>query len=224
MLRIRSIARACVLVTTLALPATMFAQPQGYKPPPRFEITPFGAYNWGGSFDTQALATISAGEINEEDAFSWGVILGFLAQRNSAVEIWYLRQDTDVNFNPNVGQKRGPFGFANNYIQFGFRQDLNVSSEGRVKPFVTGSLGMNVLDPEAGDVGTSTRFAWTLGGGAKFSSATGRVGFRLDLRWMVTPVPSGTYGTWCDVWGCYAVSGTDWLHQGSVGGGIVLAF
>jgi hypothetical protein len=41
---------------------------------------------------------------------------------------------------------------------------------------------------------------------------------------MVTPVPSGTYGTWCDVWGCYTTSGTDWLHQGSAGLGLVLAF
>ena len=51
-----------------------------------------------------------------------------------------------------------------------------------------------------------------------------RLGFRLDVKWMVTPVPSGTYGTWCDYWGCYVTSGTDWLHQGSAGLGLVVAF
>jgi hypothetical protein len=45
-----------------------------------------------------------------------------------------------------------------------------------------------------------------------------------DLRWLVTPVPSGTYGTWCDYWGCYVTEGTEWLHQGSVGGGLIFAF
>jgi len=37
-------------------------------------------------------------------------------------------------------------------------------------------------------------------------------------------VPSGEYGTWCDYWGCYTTSGTDWLHQGSAGLGLIFAF
>ena len=51
-----------------------------------------------------------------------------------------------------------------------------------------------------------------------------RIGVRLDLKWMVTPVPSGTYGTWCDYWGCFAAEGTAWLNQGYVGGGLIIAF
>jgi len=83
-------------------------------------------------------------------------------------------------------------------------------------------MGINVLD--ADNSSSSTRFAWSLGGGAKWMAANQKVGVRMDIRWMVTPVPSGEYGTWCDYWGCYVTSGTDWLHQGSAGLGLIFAF
>jgi opacity protein-like surface antigen len=223
--RTTSTVQSFILVAALLLTATpsvAAAQVSYRQAPPRVELTPFGSYQWGGSFDTQSSGVISAGELNEGDSFSWGVIASFMAQRNSAVELWYLRQDTDVTFNPNTGNSRNVGDFSNNYIQLGVRQDLAVGAN--LKPFITASMGVNILDPKGGDLGSSTRFSWTLGGGTKVMMANQRVGFRLDLRWMVTPVPSNTYGGWCDIWGCYAVEGTDWLHQGSVGGGIVFAF
>jgi len=223
--RTTSTVQSFILVAALLLTATpsvAAAQVSYRQVPPRVELTPFGSYQWGGSFDTQSSGIISAGELNEGDSFSWGVIASFMAQRNSAVELWYLRQDTDVSFNPNTGDTRNVGDFANNYIQLGVRQDLAVGA--RARPFITASMGVNILDPKSGDLGSSTRFAWSLGGGAKIATSNPRVGFRLDLRWMVTPVPSGTYGGWCDVWGCYAVEGTDWLHQGQAGAGIVIAF
>jgi len=218
MLRIGSFVRACVLVTVpLLLAAGSSAQAQY---PRRGEFTLFGGYQWGGSFDTDAISNILAGEITENSSFSWGAIFSFLAQRNSAVELWYLRQPTKVKFKADLGQTREVGDFSNNYIQLGFRQDIQTA--GMVRPFVSGAMGINVLDAEGS--GSSTRFAWTLGGGALAMPAEKRVGFRLDLRWLVTPVPSGTYGGWCNVWGCYAVEGTSWLHQGQVSGGLVVAF
>jgi opacity protein-like surface antigen len=224
MFRIPVTVRAVALITTLLASSTgssALAQ-GGYVPPKRFEITPFGSYQWGGSFDTQGFSNILAGEIQEKSSFSWGGILSFLAAGNSAVELYYLRQDTDVEFKPNGGQKREVgTGFSNNYIQLGVRQGMP-KTEG-ISPFITASMGINVLDAKDSD--SSTRFAWSLGGGVKYMVPDNpRLGFRLDVKWMVTPVPSGTYGTWCDYWGCYVTSGTDWLHQGSAGLGLVLAF
>jgi len=210
-------------LTMVLLPATYSpARAQGgYTPPKRIELTPFGTYQWGGSFDTQAGNGRLAGELSEQDSFSWGAILSFLAAGNSAVELYYLRQDTDVDFKPNAGQKQTVgSGFSNNYVQLGVRQGLP-KTEG-IAPFITASMGINVLD--ASNSESSTRFAWSLGGGAKWMAANQKVGLRMDIRWMVTPVPSGTYGTWCDYWGCYVTSGTDWLHQGSAGLGLIFAF
>jgi len=223
MSRIPVTARTVALITTLL--ASSMGSPawaQGYVPPKRFEITPFGSYQWGGSFDTQAGNNRLAGELTEKSSFSWGGILSFLAAGNSAVELSYLRQDTDVEFKPNTGEKKTVgTGFSNNYVQLGVRQGF-AKTEG-LAPFITASMGINTLDAKDSD--SSTRFAWSLGGGAKYMVPNNpRLGFRLDVKWMVTPVPSGTYGTWCDYWGCYVTSGTDWLHQGSAGLGLVLAF
>ena len=217
--------RALTLLAAVVLLPAATASPAraqgGYVPPKRVELTPFGSYQWGGSFDTQSGLARPAGQIQEQDSFSWGAIISVLAAGNSAVELYYLRQDTDVDFDPNGGQKQTVgSGFSNNYVQLGVRQGLP-KTEG-IAPFITASMGINVLDAKNSD--SSTRFAWSLGGGGKWMAANQKVGLRADIRWMVTPVPSGTYGTWCDYWGCYVTSGTDWLHQGSAGLGLIFAF
>jgi hypothetical protein len=221
-LRIASITRPCVLITTvLVVGATSPALAQ-YPASHRFELTPFGAYQWGGSFNTNSFATIPAGELSEKSSFSWGAVMSFLAERYSAAELYYLRQDTKVDFQGVGAGNREVGDFANNYIQLGVRQ--GIPNESNLIPFITASLGVNILDPKASSLGTSTRFAWSLGGGGMFMQPGKRVGVRLDVKWMVTPVPSGTYGTWCDYWGCYVTEGTSWLHQGSAGAGLVIAF
>lgn len=188
----------------------------------RVEITPFGSYHWGGSIGTDAFSTIPAGTIQEEASFSWGATLSFASSPNSAVEVTYIRQDTDVKFKQALGNTRNLGGFANNYIQFGGRADFNTGKP--AIPFFSASIGMNILDPKAGNIGSTTRWAWTLGGGVRFKPEGKKYGLRLDARWLVTPVPSGTYGGWCDFWGCYAVEGTSWLGQGQVGAGFIIAF
>ena len=211
---LRAFALTMVLIPAMHSPARAQG---GYVPPKRFEITPVGAYQWGGSYDTQVGNGFTGGKIEEQDSFSWGAILSFLAAGNSAVELYYLRQDTDISGNQT---RNVSTGFSNNYVQIGVRQGLP-KTEG-IAPFITASMGINVLD--ATNASSSTRFAWSLGGGAKWMAANQKVGVRMDIRWMVTPVPSGDYGTWCDYWGCYTTSGTDWLHQGSAGLGLVFAF
>jgi hypothetical protein len=222
-LRNTSMARACVLITTVLVAGTASpVRAQYYGASHRFEITPFGSYQWGGSFNTNSFATIPAGELSENGSFAWGAVMSFLAERYSAAELYYLRQDTKVEFAGVGAGKREVGDFANNYIQLGVRQ--GIPNESNVIPFITASLGVNILDPKSSSLGTSTRFAWSLGGGGMFMQPGKRVGVRMDVKWMVTPVPSGTYGTWCDYWGCYVTEGTSWLHQGSAGAGLVIAF
>lgn len=210
--------RFVALVAVLALPLTSLSAQHG-----RVELTPFGSYQWGGSLGTDAFTTIPAGNIDQADSFSWGAILSMAASHNSAFEILYLRQDTDVSFNPVVGNTRNLGGFANNYIQFGGRADFG-NPESPMKPFFSAMIGMNVLDPKAGSLGSTTRWAWTLGAGARWKKEDSRLGARFDARWLVTPVPSGSYGGWCDYWGCYAVQGTSWVGQGQLSGGLIIGF
>ena len=222
MFRIRSTARVPMMVATLLVGVGTSSLAQPYGATHRAEITPFGGWSWGGSFETSAFNNLSAGKLKEQSSASWGVMLSFLTAATSAAELYYIRQDTDVDFKPNGGQERTAGSMSNNYVQLGFRQDIPTG--GGLHPFVTGSLGINVLDPEGGDLDSSTRFSWSLGGGLRYMKPASRVGIRIDAKWMVTPVPSGTYGTWCDYWGCFAAEGTTWLNQGMFGGGLIIAF
>jgi opacity protein-like surface antigen len=213
---------AVTALVALATPAAVRAQgPNPYEPPPRGQFTPFGAYQWGGTYDTDAFGATPAGKLKENDGFSWGAILSFHAPYGSSLELFYLRQDTNINFTSGTSGTRDVGGFANNYIQIGGRRDFPTG--GKASPFLSASLGTNILDAKGSGLGSSWHFAWTLGGGT-IVKANDRVGLRMDVRWMVTPVSSGTYANYCTVWGCYVASGRAWLHQGNASGGLAIAF
>jgi opacity protein-like surface antigen len=188
----------------------------------RFEITPFVGYQWGGSFSTNATSTIPAGELAEHSALGWGAIAGYLLTPFAAVELTYLRQDTDVDFKVPALGTRNVGGFSNNYILLGGRREF--PTPGGLRPFVSAGIGVNVLDPKGGALSSDTRFAWTLGGGVRYVLPNRRLALRMDLRWVVTPVPSGDYATWCDFWGCGVAESTAFVSQGHVGGGVTFAF
>src|SRR5215208_6553496 len=163
----------------------------------RFEFTPYAGYQWGGAFETDALSTVApAGELRLNDSFVYGGVLSFLYGMRGAVELTYLRQDTDISFDPVLGTATQLGSFAVNYIQIGGRQGF----------------------------GTATRFSWSFGGGAIYMFPSQKIGLRTDLKMWVTPVPSGEYGTWCDFYGCFVAEGTAWVTQGQVTGGLVFAF
>jgi hypothetical protein len=210
---------------TLLLVRPTRAEAQYVAPPEyRFEISPFAGYQWGGSFDTDALAPVPAGQLQIGGDLGWGVILSFLAQMGTAVELTYLRQDTDLDFDPSgAAGKVGLGGFATNYIHLGGRQEFG--SHRALRPFLDASVGLTVFDPKAEEVGSSTKFSFAFGGGAKYMfGASQRAGLRLDGRVWITPVPSGDYAVWCDFFGCFSSEGTAWVTQGQVSGGLVFAF
>jgi opacity protein-like surface antigen len=189
----------------------------------RFEFTPFGAYQWGGSLETDQNI-LPAGELQIEDSFGWGGILSFLLEEAGAVELTYLRQDTDIHHRAALsGDKTDLGGFAVNYIQIG-GIGMPVHNTGQFKPFLSGSLGVGIFDPKTEGIGSDTRFSWSVGAGGKYMAKSNRVGVRFDARLWVTPFPSGDYGTWCDFYGCFVVEGTEWVTQGTLSTGLVLAF
>ena len=190
----------------------------------RFELTPFAGYQFGGSFETFSNGTIPSGELELADAFAWGGILGFVTSPETVLEITYLREDTDISFNPDLGGTTTQLGgFSMNYLQLGGRFEFGPSD--KVRPFLSLSGGINILDPEREGIDSDTKFSWSVGGGLRYRlGESGRASLRLDGRLWVTPVPSGDYGVWCDFYGCFATEGTAWVTQGTVSGGLAFAF
>jgi Outer membrane protein beta-barrel domain len=187
----------------------------------RFEITPFAGYQWGGSLEAD-VSGFPAGELQLPGSFAWGGILGFRTSHASAVELTYLRQDTDLNFDPiSAGETQTGLEFAVNYIQLGGTWEFG---QNQFRPFISAALGIGIFDPKDERFGSDTRFSWTVGTGGKYMFKSGRVGVRADLRLWVTPFPSGEYATWCDFYGCFVAEGTEWVTQGTASGGLVFAF
>jgi hypothetical protein len=191
---------------------------------PRFELTPFVGYQWGGSFETFGNGVTPSGELELSDEVSYGGILGFVTTPESVVEITYLREDADISFNPvGAGSTTQLGGFAMNYLQLGGRFEFGNSP--KLRPFVTVSAGINILDPKTEGIDSDTKFSWSLGTGGRYKlGESGRASLRFDARLWVTPVPSGDYGVWCDFYGCFAAEGTAWVTQGTLSGGLGFSF
>jgi hypothetical protein len=189
----------------------------------RFEITPFAGYQWGGSLETDVSNALPAGELQLPGSFAWGGILSFRTSPGSAVELTYLRQDTDIEFDRATGGATTTLDeFAVNYVQLGGLYEFLTDQQFR--PFLTGALGIGIFDPKNEELGSDTRFSWTVGTGAKYMFKSGRVGIRADLRLWITPFPSGDYATWCDFYGCFVAEGTEWVTQGTASGGLIFGF
>ena len=86
-------------------------------------------------------------------------------------------------------------------------------------------LGATNLHAASSDVGSITRFAWTLGGGAKYNFSQ-RLGARLQAKWSPMYIATTIEGFWCDpFWGgCWVVGNSHFLNEFDVSAGLPLRF
>lgn len=185
----------------------------------RFEIVPLAGYVWGGSYN------MDFGDLHVDDSFGYGIMLNFLAARGTALELTYLRQDTQLRFDPTGPGGTGNLSadFATNYIHLGGRQEFGHNP--KIRPFIDGSFGLTVFDIKESGIGTSTDFSLAIGGG--FESMFGkeqRFGLRGHIRGWFSFVPSDDYFYWCTWYGCGASQGSETVSQGEVSGGLVIRF
>src|SRR3954462_13728111 len=106
-----------------------------------------------------------------------------------AVELTYLRQDTDISFDPVAGTPTNLGGFAVNYIQIGGRQGFDTGTA--LQPFFDVALGIGIFGPKADTIGFSSGYCLRAGGGAIYMYPRQKIGLRNDIKLWVTPVPSG---------------------------------
>ena len=227
--------RICWLVLLITAGLSVSAAQAQYRTPPRpqpayfkFELVPTAGYMWGGSYPIDAVAGVGghpAGDLRIDDSFAYGIMLNFFAQRGTALELTYMRQDTDLRFDPvgSVSSQGNSASFASNYIHLGGRQEFGRG--GKLRPFIDGSFGATVFDITEPGIGTTTRFSLSIGGGfqALFGEAE-RFGLRGDIKGWFTFLPSNDYFYWCDFYGCGVSQGSVTVSQGQVTGGIVIKF
>jgi hypothetical protein len=200
-----------------------------------FEFTPFYGYFFGGDFPAGSNA-LFLDRVDVDDHYTYGASFGYYL--TSAHEFEFRWAHTDTHFvSPSGGGLFEPSGSNNladltiNYYMANWNYNFGHS---RAVPYFTMGAGAATLNPgrrtdipcpDTGCVGptSETRFTASIGGGLKFF-ATPHFGFRFDGRWYETYLGSGS----CDNFGhnhdCHGHDNSNWLGNGEVSGGLILAF
>jgi hypothetical protein len=139
------------------------AQAQG------IEITPFGGYRFGGDF----FEIVTGQPVDTDGAPAVGAIVDIPLRNGLQVEGLFTHQDAHVTVQ---ATPLGPTTRRHVSVDHWQGGALQEYSEGRVRPFAIGTLG---LTRYAGDGDSEMRFTLGAGGGVKLFP-TSRVGVRLN--------------------------------------------
>jgi hypothetical protein len=150
----------------------------------KFELTPFGAYRFGGTFNVE--------DSNETyklaDSSSYGVMLDIRQNKqNTQVEIIYSRQQTDATYSaalpddPNIDVDI-------QILQIGG----TVQGDGdTVRPYLAATIGGTHIATQAAGKTSDTFWSGSLGVGFQIRP-TSRLGIRLEARGYATLVSSNS--------------------------------
>ncbi|HTO88033.1 MAG TPA: outer membrane beta-barrel protein [Thermoanaerobaculia bacterium] len=185
------------------------------------ELEPFGGYLFGGTF-ARGTTTLFQGRVDVADAPIYGGRVGYNA--TSLFEAEFQYSYTPSNFETtNSGGVFGPgaTNLGDLTIQYFLGYATFNFGHSRVVPYVTIGAGAATLRPTVAGVNASsdTRFTASFGGGIKWF-INPHFGLRFDGRAYTTSLGTTRYHN-CDPYGC---SNESWLTNGSVDGGILIAF
>jgi hypothetical protein len=139
------------------------------------EVTPFGGYRFGGDF----FEIVTGQPVDLDGAPALGVAVDVPLSEGLQVEGFFTHQDATV-----VTQTR-PFGLSRSWriaVDHWQGGGLQEFSRGRIRPFLTGTLGLTRYATE-GD--NEFRFSVGTGGGIKLFPMS-HIGLRLESRVFMT--------------------------------------
>lgn len=174
------------------------------------EVMPYGGYRFGGDFFE--LATGHPADVDGAPAV--GLVVNVPLSNGMQVETMVTQQRARV---PIGTVPRGSVAFQRvtvGYAQVGGLQEL---SNGRIRPFLTGVLG---LTRYASDADSEVRFTVGAGGGVKLFPVS-HVGLRLDGRVYTTFVDADTRFVACTPGTCVTSLNVDLVWQAEFSAGIV---
>jgi opacity protein-like surface antigen len=194
----------------------------GYGFAQNFEITGHGGGITNGGVD---LSTTQFNRIDVGNGSIYGVSVGYLLGEHSSVEFMWNHTHADTSAERVVGGST-PKLFSLNQNQYMGNYLFHFSPrETKLRPFLLVGLGANNLVPSRPSISGVTRFAWAIGGGAKYNISK-HFGLRADLRYSPTYLTTTTNGYWCDpFWGgCWFTGDDHYLNSFHYTGGITFRF
>ncbi len=179
----------------------------------KVEITPFGGYQMGGSIE------VLAGTLRIKDNWNFGVILDFTLRPGFQIELIYSHQDSELRLKQPLLEPIYLFDTAVEYFHIGALRELRGE---KVRPFVTGTIGLTHFNPKPAGLSSEWRFSGNIGLGVKVLPSE-RIGLRLQGRLML-PLINGGAGFFVGPGGGYVIAGGEILVQWDVSAGLILRF
>lgn len=154
------------------------------------ELTALAGLRLGGELEDTASGAAQA----MDESLTLGLVLGFPLDRGRTLEVVWTHQPLDV---PTTGNGTGEVGLRLDTLGVGGTYEWG---EGRLRPFVSATVGLTLLSPDSADLDVELLFAGTLGGGVKVP-ISGRLGLRLEGRGVAMLASGGAAGV-CGGGGC----------------------
>jgi opacity protein-like surface antigen len=151
----------------------------------KFELTPFGAYRFGGQFDV----TGSDATLQLDDSPSYGLLFNIREQANTQWEVLYSRQQTEAHATGvGVSPTMTAIDLDIQTLQGGgtYQGDGDVA-----RPFLAATLGGTHIRSVGTGSGSDTFFSFSIGGGLQIQPNS-RLGLRLEARAYATLTSSDT--------------------------------
>jgi hypothetical protein len=186
------------------------------------ELTGYVGGQFNGGLD---LSTSLFRRIEVENSTNYGLSAGYLVGEHYGVEFQWNHSKADTFAQPAGG--------GSDIKVFALNQDQYMGNflfhftdrEAKLRPFAFFGSGASHLSPDRSGVDSTTRFAFSLGGGAKYNIGK-HFGLRGQAKWSPTYITTTDGGYWCDpFWGgCWVVGNDHYLHEFDVSGGITFRF
>ena len=147
------------------------------------DVVPFIGYRWGGEFEDANSET----KLKLQDNPAFGVAVDFDYGKNGQIGFVYSHQSTEFRENSAFPSDQR-FDLDIDYLQF---TSMYLWDGESTRPFVTAGLGLTYMNPDRAGFNSTTRFSFSLGGGAKWYF-TKNIGLRFEVRGYGTVLQSGT--------------------------------
>jgi len=213
-----------LLVLLFVLPASAVkAQDEGRQ----FEITPFIGSRFGGSIDESQQGNPSVDFLKIKSSLDYGVMAGVTFWSNFEGEFMWNRQPTTLSsHNPTDDTYTFVSNMNLDMYQFDVLYQFHLPRT-KIEPFAVAGLGFSHfgVPPVNGEsvLGFSNRFAFNLGGGAKYFFNR-HWGVRAEVRWSPSHTTTGE-GEYCDpLFGCGPTTVANKAEQGQANIGIIYRF
>jgi len=163
------IKKCACLITVFACSAPIAAQEENLN----FEITPYGAYRFGGGFEE----TTGNSSIEVDDDNSYGLIFNARHSPMTQWEILYSHQETSAD-TLGIGLADPLLDIDIDYLHAG---GTYLWDGEHVRPFLSATLGMTQVDINTAGYDSDSFFSFSLGLGLQVRP-TERLGIRLEAR------------------------------------------